>query len=431
MNAEILSIGDELVRGAVLDRNAAFLSIELEAIGMRVRAHVVVGDDEDRGTRALQESLARSDLVIATGGLGPTEDDRTRAIVGRAVGVPLHEHPGVRSGLEAWIAERGIPFTVGHARQALVPAGAEVLANPVGTAPGFWIRAGRCRLAVLPGVPREMEAMFRESLLPRLRALLPDAGRASTRTLRFFAVPESALGEVLRPRMQPGADPEIGITASGGIVSVTLTAREGSAARREERLGLAGRELRDRFGDACFGEGEDTLASVVVRESTRRGVRFACAESCTGGLLASMITGVPGASAVFVEGAVTYANASKVRRLGVSPDDLEREGAVSEPVARAMAEGIARSAGVSLAVAITGIAGPEGGTDAKPVGTVYIAVHHEGRTRAERCRLRGDRNHIRRLAALTALDRIRRTLASASPTPPPSAGSFDIEIREC
>ena len=352
MNVEILSIGNELVRGFTVDRNSAFLSRTLESIGYHAVLHHTVGDDRDRATRLIVRALERCDLVVMTGGLGPTGDDVTREMVCDAAGVGLdfdaEQWRHVRSYLEA----RGVREEEGHRNQAMIPSGARVLRNRVGSAPGFLLRTERSRLAALPGVPSEMKPMVVEELLPALidddsvgHGDVKQAARVSTRVLRLFGLPESEVGELVRPWMTDDADPHVGITASGGTLSLYVTARSGAVEARERAVSEIVERVRAAFGRAIFGEGVDGLADVLGSELIRRGRTIAVAESCTGGLVAQMLTGVPGISEVFLEGAVTYSNAAKTRTLEVPAEMIEHHGAVSEPVARSMAEGIARRAG--------------------------------------------------------------------------------------
>jgi len=410
MRSELVSIGTELVRGFVREDNARFLARELESVGFRVVAHHTVGDDPVEGRELLRRALSRADLVVATGGIGPTADDRTREMVAGATGAELVLDERRAAAIARWLEDRGVRVFPAHREQARLPRGARVLENRRGTAPGFLLETGGSRLAVLPGVPHEMEGMWRDELAPILAELLPPAEAATTRVLRIFGLPESEVAEVLRGAMESGGPLSVGITASRGTLAVYLQAT-GPPGERERRLRDVEVALRERFGAWIYGEGEEDLATVVGRELIARRRTIALAESCTGGRIAEMLTSVPGISRVFVEGAVTYSDEAKVRALGVPREVLERHGAVSEPVARAMAEGIARLASVDLAVSVTGIAGPAGGSAAKPVGLVYIGVAAGGATEVTEHRFPGDRDFVRQRAALMALSRVRRRIA--------------------
>jgi len=414
--ARLVSIGDELVRGLVIDANGPRIAARLARLGYRVAALSVVGDDVAEGADVLAREAAAADVVVATGGLGPTHDDRTRSMVATACGVELCRDEATVARIRAWLDARGIPERSGHLDQADVPEGATVFPNPAGTAPGFAVERGRCRVYVLPGVPAEAEALWRESVEADIsdRAARLGARSLASRPLRMFGVPESTLSGAVSG-MAAGRGLRLGVTADRSVVSLHLSALEADAEPESEeeiarRLDEVERGVRDAFPEAVFGTGEDDLAPVVVALLLERGWTVATAESCTGGLLAGLLTEVPGVSAVFLEGAVTYSNEAKVRTLGVSVDDLELHGAVSEVVARAMAEGIAKRAGADAGIGITGVAGPGGGTAEKPVGLVWIGVTLRGRTVVERLRGPGTRDQIRWRAALHALDRLRRLI---------------------
>ena len=407
----ILSVGDELVLGTTLDTNSRTLSIALRDAGLDVTEHRTVADDRAAIADALRTLAARADVVVVTGGLGPTDDDLTRDALNDLVdaGAPQVEDPQARADLESWFAGRGRTMAAINLRQALRPRSARIVRNLGGTAPGLAATVGACRVFCLPGPPREMVPMLESDVLPAVRPA--GAPRIAKRTLGTFGIGESALAEMLGARMERGREPSVGTTASGSIVSVQVVARGADADRRAEEtmLDCAAAVAPYAFGG---GSGEDTLASALLAECRARGRTFAVAESCTGGLVGGMLTAVAGSSDVFVGGWITYSNELKERELGVPAATIAAHGAVSADVALAMAQGACRASGASLAVAITGIAGPGGGSDAKPVGTVWIAVHDAaaGRGRARRFEFPGARDIVRDRAAKTALQLARWTL---------------------
>ena len=411
--ARVLSIGDELVRGVVVDANGPRIARELEKAGCRNLGVSVVGDEVSEGTEALSRAIAAADVVVVTGGLGPTLDDRTRSMVSAACGVEMRLDEDVAARIRAWLAARDVPERPGHLDQALVPVGATVFGNPAGTAPGFALDHEGTRLYVLPGVPVEMEAIWREGVGPDLVETTERlGGRApAARSLRVFGVPESTLSDAIRS-LDVAREVRVGITADRGIVTLHLAGEPGEEGRA--RVAGVERAVLAAFGDSVFGTGADDLARVVVRLLADRGETLATAESCTGGLLASMLTDVAGVSSVFLEGAVTYSNEAKIRTLGVRVADLERHGAVSEVVAGSMADGIVARAGTDAGIGITGVAGPGGGTPEKPVGLVYVGVRHGGRTTVDRLRWSGTRAQVRIRSALHGLDRLRRMILAGS-----------------
>lgn len=416
--AEILSQGDEVITGQVIDTNAAWLSTRLAELGFTVRRHTVVGDRLPDLRRTLREIAGRCDVCVGTGGLGPTADDLTADAVSEAFGVALAFDAQAMEAIAARFARSGRPMPATNERQAWLPAGGVRLDNDWGTAPGFAFEASGTRFAFLPGVPREMRAMFDARVLPLLRPLLP-AEPPRRITLRTVGIGESALQE----RVGAFHHPTITLSYRTSLPENHLVLRAPGTTPEAELVAVAA-DLARRVGHPLFTveglpphatlEGVDTeggdLAEVVGRALVARGATLALAESCTGGLLGATITRIPGASAWFLEGAVTYSNDAKVRALGVDPATLERHGAVSEPVARAMAEGMRRRSGATYALSVTGIAGPGGGSAEKPVGTVHIALATPEGTLHRAVHLPGDRERTRTLAAATALDLLRRHL---------------------
>jgi len=401
---EILATGDELLTGQLVDTNSAWLLDRLWDLGLMARRKTLVGDDRGDLAAAIRETTLRADLVVMSGGMGPTEDDLTSESVAALLGVPLELHQSSLRAIEERFRRMGRAMTPNNAKQARFPRGAEVIPNRFGTAPGFSARVGRAELVCLPGVPLEFKGLCDEWLLPRLRARLGEVPVAGQ--VKLFGIGESHADHAMRPVMD---DPDnsavrFGYRAHWPEVHVKWTVPGPDAAARAERIRL---RVRDIFGDQVFGEGREELPELVVAALASRGERVALAESCTGGLVAELLTDVAGASAVLDLGVVAYANAVKERLLGVDPSLLAAHGAVSEPVARAMAEGARRVGDATWGLGITGIAGPTGGTAEKPVGTVHLALAGPAGTEAVARLCRGDRARIRRQAAFEALNLLR------------------------
>ncbi len=404
LNVEILATGDELLTGQVVDTNSAWLMDRLWDMGVMVRRKTLVGDDRRDLETAIRETTARSDLVVMSGGMGPTEDDLTSECVSAVLGVPLELHePSLRT-IEERFRRFGRTMTPNNVKQARFPRGAEVIPNRFGTAPGFAVRVGRAELVCLPGVPVEYKGLSEEWVLPRIAARLGEVPAA--RVLKLFGVPESHADHAMRPVMDDPANAgaRFGFRAHWPEVHVKWSVPGRDATARAERIAAAVRAI---FGDAAFGEGKDELPALVVARLAARGERVAVAESCTGGLVSELVTQVSGASNVFDLGVVAYADEMKERLVGVPADALARHGAVSEPVARALAEGARRIGGAAWGIGITGIAGPTGGTPEKPVGTVHLALAGPSGTSAVQRLYRGDRERIRRWAAFEALNLLR------------------------
>jgi nicotinamide-nucleotide amidase len=404
IRVEILSTGDELLTGQVVDTNSAWLMDRLWDLGVMVRRKTLVGDDRDDLDAALRETTARADVVLTSGGMGPTEDDLTAERVAAVLGVPLELHEPSLRFIEERFRRFGRTMTPNNEKQARFPRGAEVIPNRFGTAPGFAVTVGRAELICLPGVPVEFKGLCDEWVLPRLAARLGEV--PASRVLKLFGVPESHADHAMRPVMDDPANAGVrfGFRAHWPEVHLKWSVTGPDAAAHAERIARAVRAV---FGDAIWGEGKEDLPALVVARLAARGERVAIAESCTGGLVAELVTRVPGASSVFDLGVVAYANAAKERTVGVPADLLAAHGAVSEAVARALAEGIRRSSGAAWGIGLTGIAGPSGGTPEKPVGTVHLAVAGAAGTEHVQRLYRGDRERIRRQAAYEALNLLR------------------------
>ncbi len=403
--ATLLSVGTELTSGRTVDTNASFLARGIAGLGGRVDEVRAVPDDLPAIARAMKALSSRSRLLVVTGGLGPTEDDRTRQALAGASGRSLRLHAPSLRRIAARFRALGHPMSPNNRLQAFLPAGASPLSNARGTAPGIWMRLGKCRVVVLPGVPSEMCGMWEAEALPRLRREFRGEP-VRTRLLHCVGLPESEVDHRIGALMRPGRNPEVGLNVGGGMVTVVIRAW-GPAARRliarDEAL------VRARLGEAVFGTDGESLAGVIVKTLRRRRETLALAESATGGRIAGLVTEVPGASRVLLEGRVVYTEAAK-RRLGVPAVLLKRHGPVSAEVTAELARRIRRATGATWGLAVTGVAGPSGGTKATPLGTVFAAVSGPRGARERRWRFPGERAAVQRRAALSALDLLRRSL---------------------
>jgi nicotinamide-nucleotide amidase len=420
MRVEFLCTGDELVTGLVADTNSTYGEARLFELGVKVQRVQLVGDVRADITRALLEASARADLVLVSGGLGPTSDDFTAECAAEAAGVPLVEHPEVLGWLKERYAKRGMPMNAGALRMARVPQGAEVVRNPEGSAPMFILRLGDSRLFFVPGVPREYRALVDGELLPRVReALEREPGRVyrAFRLLRTVGIPESQLDARVAPLAAKHPRVVFGFRTHAPENHLKLMAEAPSQAEADAALAAAEADCRAELGTLVFGADAEEYAPVVVKLLRQAGVTLAAAESCTGGLVAQWVTAVPGASDVFIGGAVSYSEKMKRAWVGVPAEVLALHTAVSRQTAVAMAEGVRAVCGSTLGISVTGYAGPGGGTEQDPVGTVYIALAAEGHpTRGERLSLTGDRDRVRLFAASNVLELVRQHLLSLTAT---------------
>ncbi len=416
MTVALLSIGTELTCGEIVDTNAAWIAAELVEAGFVVATKMSVPDEVDRIVDALRALASGHRVIVATGGLGPTSDDLTAAAAAEACGAALARDESALLAIRRRVEGRGRVVTASHEKQADVPQGSEILPNADGTAPGFAVALGATRSFFLPGVPREMKRMFKEQVLPRIR---PDAPNDRwTIRLRTTGFGESIVAQHLEGLESEHDGIRLGYRVHGPEVDVKIQARSSGAAAARELAARVSNDVKARLGDVVFGEGDESLAEATGRALRARGWRLAVAESCTGGLVSHMLTAFPGASEFLIGAAVTYANSAKTRLLGVSEDTLRGHGAVSAEVAAEMAEGARRLCEVDVALSITGIAGPGGGTAAKPVGLIHWAVAHPGGTVLRERVFPGSRNEIQISAAYAALDQLRR-VASGLPLDPP------------
>jgi nicotinamide-nucleotide amidase len=407
LSAAVLTIGTELTRGELTNTNASWLSEQLTWMGADVEEHLTVPDDVAQIRDAVRHLAQRHAVIVGTGGLGPTTDDMTAQSVADAAGVRLVRHEPSVEAIRRRFASVNREMSPSNAKQADLPETSTALENPVGTAPGFSIALGKCQCFFLPGVPHEMKRLFVDHVQP---ALAPAIERRTHQVIvRTFGLPESVVGERLSGVEAAFPGITLGYRASFPEIEVKVLARAANAAEAEELAGRVTAEVKARLDDAVYGEGEDNYPEFVGRTLRDRGLTLAIAESCTGGMVGSLITDAPGSSDYLLLDAVTYSNAAKTQVLGVSSEILRAYGAVSAECATAMADGARRVADADIAVSITGIAGPGGGSDGRPVGTVWIGVARKDReTAAEHHKLGGDRSRIRCWAAYLALRTIVR-----------------------
>jgi len=414
---EIVTIGDELLLGFTIDTNAAHLARELAAIGVEITHRSSVGDNSADIADAVGQAIERTGAVITTGGLGPTADDMTKPAIAQLFGRAMHRDEEIIESMKArWTRlKRTGAFPESNIAQAMIPDGAEILPNRHGSAPGIWLEDERGRwVAMLPGVPREMRGLLADELLPRIRARVEKWSGADipvirSRTLRTTGIAESALADLLGDLAKGVDGMGLAFLPSVESVDLRLTVRGLPSTEADTKLDAAVLKLRNTAGRYVYGEEGADLAEIVLSACRKTGLRIAVAESCTGGMLGERLTAIPGSSDVFLGGVIAYDNFVKRKLLGVSDADLEEHGAVSEEVATTMASSVRAMLGADIGVAITGVAGPGGGTATKPVGMVWVAL--DGIATEARClRLFGTRDEVRQRAAQAALDMIRRTL---------------------
>ena len=409
-SAEIVTIGTEMLLGDLVDTNTAWISQRLAELGVGIYRHTTVGDNPERIVDALREASSRSALVVTTGGLGPTSDDLTNACLSTLTGREMVEYQDAREHVDEMFTRFGRQPTANNYKQALFPRGTQLIPNPVGTAMGALVEWEGTLFATLPGVPTEMKSMFGETLEPLIRAR--SQGSIVSKTLHFAGIGESALAEKVQEFLD-ATDPTVAPLAGQGRVRLRITTRAATEEDAREKISPVEKEIVARLADYYFGEGNETLEGTVARLLSERGATLALAESCTGGLLAKRLTDMPGSSKYLAEGLVTYSNESKERLLGVPHGLILEHGAVSEPVAREMAEGARRGSGADYGLSVTGIAGPDGGTEEKPVGLVFIGISDSEDTYAEKLDLTAwarSRDSIRERSTNRAFDLLRLRL---------------------
>lgn len=410
MKACIVSIGNELLNGQTTDTNTAWISGRLFETGIATVGGWTEPDEITSIVKALDAAAERADIVLVTGGLGPTDDDLTREAMAAYLGVQLEFHQDIMDWLKALFESRGWPMAEKNRSQAFIPAGCEILVNDCGTAPGFWCQKKQCLFAVMPGVPTEMKRMFDEQVLPRIRKMHTDSVLVSGR-VRCFGGGEAAIAQKLGNLMNRSRNPLINCTCGAGEILLHIVAQAKDRKTAEKMVADDKKLLSGVLGEWVYGYDTQSLPAIVGSLLRQKRYTIAMAESCTGGLVSKLLTDIPGSSDYIKVSWLTYANEAKISQLGVPAQLIEQHGAVSEPVARAMAVGAAAKSGAQVAVGVTGIAGPAGGTNEKPVGLVYIAVYVGGECKVTECRFPNtNRDFIRLRAALTALNLVRLQL---------------------
>ena len=406
MNAEVITIGNEILSGRIVDSNSAFIGVRLSGIGVPLTWITSVGDDRDRIAQAFEQAWARADVIIVTGGLGPTHDDMTKLVFAECFGRKLVLNEQVLEQVRARFAHRGIEMPSSNVDQAMVPEGVEALENRWGTAPGLHLEEAGKHVFLLPGVPREMKGLLEQCVIPILKRA--GFGRSILQhTLRSTGISESALYERLRDL--PGMDALAFLPGLAGVdLNITVQGDEERVVQAQvERMAA---EIRERVGEFLYGEGDQTIEAVLGEMLMAKGWRIAVAESCTGGLIANRITDAPGSSDYFERGIVAYSNRAKVELLGVPEDLIATRGAVSAPVAEAMASGVRMRSNVNISLSVTGIAGPSGGTEEKPVGLVFMGVSTAADTFSNKFQFGNERWVNKQRAAQAGLDLVRRVL---------------------
>jgi len=413
LTAEIIAVGSELLTPERTDTNSLWLTEKLNEIGVEVKLKTIVGDDEMRLEETIRDAVKRSDIVITTGGLGPTEDDVTRQVSAKAIDRELVYHTELEDDLRTRFERWGREMPEINKRQAYVIDGSDVLPNPNGSAVGMFARVGEKFLAVLPGPPRENQPMFIDHVLPHLKEV---AGTVfvKRRNLRVVGLGESALDEAIAPIYTAYKSVQTSILFNKTEVEVQISATDTDETAAKRTADELADKVVEKLGVAVFSFNGETMEEVVGKLLTERGLTVSLAESCTGGLIAERLTDVPGSSKYFLEGAVTYSNGAKISRLGVKSETLDRFGAVSAETAEEMAVGMRERAQTDFAVSITGIAGPDGGSEEKPVGTVFIALADAEGVRSMKFVFPGDRYLIRWRSSQAALDFLRRRILKAN-----------------
>ncbi len=413
MNCDIIAVGSELLTPYRQDTNSLYLTAQLNRLGVRISTKTVVGDRREHLVAAVRHALDRADIVVVMGGLGPTEDDLTRESVAEALGLRLKRNQEIVAALYARFAARRIAITDNNTKQGDVLEGAEPLPNASGTAPGQWLdtvyREHRKLVVLLPGPPSELKPMWEAEALPRLTEAIPRRYFA-TRTLKAAMIGESACDARIAPIYKQFADVETTILAHLGDIQLNLICTKPTPEQAEARVAALASAIEEELDDVVYSTKGETLERIVLYQLELAGATLAAAESCTGGLISQRLTAIPGSSRAFLGGAVVYSNELKTLFAGVPPQVIATNGAVSRDVASALAAGIRGETGSTIGLGVTGIAGPGGGSEEKPVGLVYIAVADDGGTDVEEHRFTGDRDRIRQYAAQAALDMVRKRL---------------------
>lgn len=408
MRAEILAVGTELLLGNIVNTNAQYIAKRLADLGIEVYHQAVIGDNPKRLMDGYTAAFKRADLVITTGGLGPTKDDLTKEVAFDYFGKEAVLHKDILDNIEEYFKKINRNMVESNKKQAYFPMDVLILKNNHGTAPGCIIEEGNKTLIVLPGPPREMKHMFEDYVIPYLMKY--QDGILVSRVLRIIGIGESAAAEIIEDIIDKGKNPTIATYAKESEVTIRITAKANTEEEAKKLIVPVEEEIRKRLGIAVYGEGETQIEEVVGKILVDNKLTISTAESCTGGLLAGKIINYPGISTVFKEGVITYSNESKIKRLKVKKEILDKFGAVSSQVAAEMAEGIAKASGTDIGISTTGIAGPEGGSDEKPVGLVYIGLYIKGEVKTKELHLAGDRQKVRNTAVIRAIEWLRREL---------------------
>ena len=408
MKAEIITVGTEILLGDILNTNCRYLSRELAAMGIEMYYQITVGDNEERLLKTLDESLNRSDIVICTGGLGPTEDDITKEVCAKYFGYELELHkPSLDAMIERFKHMNRVP-TKNNEKQAYFPKEAYILKNDNGTAPGCIMEKEGKMIVVLPGPPREMESMFENYVKPYLSKLTDDV--IESEVLRIIGVGESKVENEILDIIDSQTNPTIATYAKGYECTLRITAKAKSVEEAKELIKPMSDEMKRRFGQSLYATGETSIEEVVAKMLVENNLKIAVAESCTGGMVSASLINYPGISSVFMEGCVTYSNEAKMKSLGVKKETLDVYGAVSDNCAKEMASGVAARYNTNVGIATTGIAGPGGGTDEKPVGLVYFGIYINGKVISKKYVFNGDRQGVRERATRTILNDLRLEL---------------------
>ncbi|MGV8981163.1 competence/damage-inducible protein A [Clostridium sp.] len=408
MKAEILAVGTEILLGDIVNTNSQYLAKRLADLGISVYHQSVVGDNPQRLLEAYRLAFSRADLVIATGGLGPTKDDLTKEVAFEYFGKQSVVHKPSLKIIENYFKFMDRPMVKSNVKQACFPVDAVILPNNNGTAPGCIIEENGKMVALLPGPPREMKPMFEESVAPYLQKF--QQGVLVSKVLRVIGVGESSAEEMIEDILDNQSNPTVAPYAKDGEMIFRITAKANTKQEGMKLLEPMEATIRSRLGANIYGEGDTTLENVLGKMLIDKKLTISTAESCTGGMVAAKLINYSGISSVFMDGAVTYSNEAKISRLGVSKETLDKYGAVSSEVAAEMAQGMAKTAGTNIGISTTGIAGPDGGSDEKPVGLVYVGLYMKGEVKTKMFKLSGDRQKIRERVTMQLLDWVRREL---------------------
>ncbi|WP_027339196.1 competence/damage-inducible protein A [Halonatronum saccharophilum] len=413
MRAEVISIGTELLLGQIVDTNAQWIAQRLAEIGVDLYRKVTVGDNKDRIVSVLKDSLSRANIIITTGGLGPTQDDLTRESVAQAFGVKLVEDKELLKKIENYFTKININMAKTNKKQAFLPQGADPIVNSQGTAPGILFKKGDKIVVSLPGVPIEMKAMMEESIIPFLKGDLLENEIIESKVIKLIGIGESSLEEQIDDILKGQTNPTVAPLASAGEVKLRLTAKANDREEARRLITKKEKELEERIGEYIYGYNDDSLDSVVARLLWAKDLKIATAESCTGGLIGDRLTSIPGSSRYYDRGLITYSNKAKIDLLGVKEETLNKYGAVSKETAKEMALGVKERSGVDIGIATTGIAGPGGGSEKKPVGLVYMGIAYGDNVETYKYNFNGSREKVKYLTSQTILNLLRLKLINS------------------